>query len=98
MILEGYNIETKYTRINSIGGEHEETFQKILPCLLLMVLMVVTMSVSVQAAVKLNQTKASLYPGKTVTLKVTGTNKKAKWTSSNSKVAKEKFKRKSNCI
>ena len=28
MILEGYNIETKYTRINSIGGEHEETFQK----------------------------------------------------------------------
>ena len=44
---------------------------------------------SVQAAaVKMNKAKATLYPGQKVTLKVTGTSKKAKWSSSNAKVAK----------
>lgn len=40
------------------------------------------------AAVKMNKAKATLYPGQKVTLKVTGTSKKAKWSSSNAKVAK----------
>lgn len=38
--------------------------------------------------VKMNKAKATLYPGQKVTLKVTGTSKKAKWSSSNAKVAK----------
>ena len=60
-----------------------------LSTLLLMVVMVLTMSLSVQAAaVKMNKAKATLYPGQKVTLKVTGTSKKAKWSSSNAKVAK----------
>ena len=58
-------------------------------CTLLMVVMVLTMNLSVQAAaVKMNKAKATLYPGQKVTLKVTGTSKKAKWSSSNAKVAK----------
>ena len=62
---------------------------KKLSTLLLMVVMVLTMSLSVQAAaVKMNKAKATLYPGQKVTLKVTGTSKKAKWSSSNAKVAK----------
>ena len=62
---------------------------KKLSALLLMVVMVLTMSLSVQAAaVKMNKAKATLYPGQKVTLKVTGTSKKAKWSSSNAKVAK----------
>ena len=57
---------------------------KKLSTLLLMVVMVLTMSLSVQAAaVKMNKAKATLYPGQKVTLKVTGTSKKAKWSSSN---------------
>ena len=45
---------------------------KKLSALLLMVVMVLTMSLSVQAAaVKMNKTKATLYPGQIVTLKVT---------------------------
>ena len=62
---------------------------KKLSALLLMVVMVLIMSLSVQAAaVKMNKAKATLYPGQKVTLKVTGTSKKAKWSSSNAKVAK----------
>ena len=37
---------------------------------------------------KMNKAKATLNPGQKVTLKVTGTSKKAKWSSSNAKVAK----------
>ena len=49
---------------------------KKLSALLLMVVMVLTMSLSVQAAaVKMNKAKATLYPGQKVTLKVTGTSK-----------------------
>lgn len=44
-------------------------------------------STEVEAAVKLNKKKVTLYVGKSTTLKVKGTKKKAKWTSSNKKVA-----------
>ena len=46
--------------------------------------------VSAQAAsaVKLSKTKATLYNGQKLTLKVTGTKKTVKWSSSNAKVAK----------
>lgn len=44
-------------------------------------------STKVEAAVKLNKKKVTLYVGKSTTLKVKGTKKKAKWTSSNKKVA-----------
>ena len=46
-------------------------------------------TVNVQAAskVKINKTKATVYVGKTTTLKVSGTKKTVKWTTSNKKVA-----------
>lgn len=39
------------------------------------------------AAVKINKTSKTMYVGDTYTLKITGTNKKAKWSSSNATVA-----------
>ncbi len=64
---------------------------KKLSTLLLMVVMVLTMSLSVQAAaVKMNKAKATLYPGQKVTLKVTGTSKKAKMVQLKCKSSKSK--------
>ena len=65
---------------------------KKLSALLLMVVMVLTMSLSVQAAaVKMNKAKATLYPGQKVTLKVTGTKQKSKnGPASNDKSSKSK--------
>lgn len=56
--------------------------------LLLMVLFTVVDIHPVQAAVKLNQTAASLCVGDSVKLQLTGTSKKPKWKSSAPKVAK----------
>ena len=42
---------------------------------------------AVQKKVKLNKTKATIYVGKTVTLKLKNNNKTVKWSSSNKKVA-----------
>lgn len=39
------------------------------------------------ASVKINKTKKTLYVGQTYTLKIKGTNKKVKWSSSNTKIA-----------
>ena len=52
-------------------------------------LMLMFQSVNINAAtkVKINKTKASIYVGKTVQLKITGTKKKITWKSSNKKVA-----------
>ena len=44
-------------------------------------------SIKADAAVKLNKKQITLYEGKSTTLKLKGTSKKAKWTSSNKKVA-----------
>lgn len=64
---------------------------KKLSALLLMVVMVLTMSLSVQAAaVKMNKAKATLYPGQKVTLKVTGTSKKSKMVQLKCKSSKSK--------
>ena len=53
------------------------------------VMMISTVSVSVEGktAIKLNKTSVSLVEGKSVTLKVKGTDKKAKWSTSDKKVA-----------
>lgn len=54
----------------------------------LLIFLTQTASVETQAAqIKLNKTKATLYVGKTTTLKVTGTSKDVTWKSSNKKVA-----------
>ena len=47
-------------------------------------------AVSAQASsgIKLNKTKATIYNGKTLTLKITGTKSKVKWSSSDTSVAK----------
>ena len=47
-------------------------------------------AVSAQAAsgIQLNKTKATIYNGKTLTLKITGTKSKVKWSSSDTSVAK----------
>lgn len=42
---------------------------------------------NIQAAIKLNKTKATLYVGDTLSLNISGTTSKVKWTSSNKKVA-----------
>ena len=44
-------------------------------------------TVNASAAVKLNKTKASITVGQKLKLKITGTNKTAKWSSSNKKIA-----------
>lgn len=45
-------------------------------------------SAEAKSKIKLNKTKATIYVGKSVKLKVKGTKKKVKWSSSNKKIAK----------
>ncbi|MCC8051214.1 MAG: Ig-like domain-containing protein [Clostridiales bacterium] len=56
----------------------------------MLLMLTIGMGMTSQAAstVKLNKTSATLYVTKTLKLKVTGTKKKVKWSSSNKKVAK----------
>ena len=65
--------------------------KKILAVVLALVLSISLLpATGVSAAskkVKLNKTKATIYVGKTVTLKVKNTKKKVKWSTSNKKVA-----------
>ena len=64
--------------------------KKILAIVLAFVLsmsMIPTTNVSAAKKVKLNKTKATIYVGKTVTLKLKNNKKKIKWSSSNKKVA-----------
>ena len=61
---------------------------RILSVLLAAMVLFVSIPTQAEAAtVKLNKTKATVYIGSTTTLKVTGTSKEAKWSSSNKKVA-----------
>lgn len=55
--------------------------------LMLSILMIPLSNVSAAKKVKLNKTKATIYVGKTVTLKLKNNKKKVKWSSSNKKVA-----------
>lgn len=55
--------------------------------LVLSISMIPTINVSAAKKVKLNKTKATIYVGKTVTLKLKNNKKKVKWSSSNKKVA-----------
>lgn len=59
----------------------------ILFTLVLTMSMFPTINVSAARKVKLNKTKATIYVGKTVTLKLKNNKKKIKWSSSNRKVA-----------
>lgn len=64
--------------------------KKILTIMLTLVLsmsMIPTINVNAAKKVKLNKTKATIYVGKTVTLKLKNNRKKIKWSSSNKKVA-----------
>ena len=61
-----------------------------LRCLVLLFSLVFAMvfgSVAVSAAPKLNKTKVTLLKGEKTTLKITGTSKTVKWSSSNKNVA-----------
>jgi len=62
----------------------------LVACLAVPALMPVGMNnpFTAQAAAKLSKTKATIYNGKTLQLKVTGTTKSVRWSSSNKKVAK----------
>lgn len=64
--------------------------KKILAMIFVVVLsisMISTTNVSAAKKVKLNKTKATIYVGKTVTLKLKNNKKKVKWTTSNKKIA-----------
>lgn len=53
----------------------------------LILCMVISISTPVHAAAKINKSKATLYVGQTVNLKITGTGKKVTWSTSNKAVA-----------
>jgi uncharacterized protein YjdB len=60
----------------------------LLLCMSVSPLYITNPVVEVQAAtIKLNATSKTIYKGKSATLKVSGTKKKVKWSSSNKKVA-----------
>lgn len=64
--------------------------KKLLAIIFVIVLsisMIPTTNVSAAKRVKLNKTKATIYVGKTVTLKLKNNKKKVKWTTSNKKIA-----------
>ena len=60
--------------------------RKLLSIILMMVA-VLMMSLNTQAAVKISKKKATLIKGQSITLRITGTKKKAKWTTSKKNVA-----------
>ena len=61
--------------------------RRAVPWLLLMVLLIGVTPRKAEAAVRLNKSSATIGIYQTITLKVTGTNAKVKWKSSNKKVA-----------
>ncbi|MBR1598759.1 MAG: Ig-like domain-containing protein [Lachnospiraceae bacterium] len=69
----------------------KKTLMTICAFIMLMVAFSVT-SISSEAKVKLNKKTAEVKAGSTVTLKVSGTKKKVKWTTGNKKVATVKAK------
>lgn len=61
--------------------------KKIFIMFLAVITVIGILPVQAEAAVKLNKTKATIYVGSSTTLKVSGTKSKAKWSTSNKKVA-----------
>jgi uncharacterized protein YjdB len=64
--------------------------KKVLAVMLVLALtlfLIPTANVSAAKKVKLNKTKATIYVGKTITLKVENNKAKVKWSSSNKKTA-----------
>lgn len=65
-----------------------QKMKKILVMFIAVIMIIGILPVRVEAAtVKLNRTKVTIYVGGSTTLKVSGTKKKVKWTTSNKKVA-----------
>ena len=67
-----------------------KTTKKLLALIFAVVLsfsMIPTTNINAANKVKLNKTKATIYVGKTVTLKLKNNKKKVKWTTSNKKIA-----------
>ena len=67
-----------------------ERIRKLMSLLLILALcftFIPTVNVQAASKVKINKTKATVYVGKTTTLKVSGTKKAVKWKTSNKKVA-----------
>ena len=72
------------------GEGFMERIRKLMSLLLILALcftFIPTVNVQAASKVKINKTKATVYVGKTTTLKVSGTKKAVKWTTSNKKVA-----------
>lgn len=55
--------------------------------MIIALLVATSVPIQAEAAVKISATKKALYVGQSTTLKVTGTKKKVKWSSTNKKVA-----------
>lgn len=65
----------------------KRSVKKIIFMILVLIIALGTVNVSASAAVKMNKSKSTLIKGQTVQLKISGTKKKANWSSTNSKVA-----------
>ena len=65
----------------------KQKIKGLLSVALCFVLIIQCANINAATKVKINKTKASIYVGKTVQLKVTGTKKKVTWKSSNKKIA-----------
>ena len=64
-----------------------EKAKKLIVIFLTLIMVITILPEQTEAAVGLNKTEASLYVGRTVKLKVSGTNGNVKWSSSNKKIA-----------
>ncbi len=64
-----------------------KNIKKLLSIMVIALLVVTAIPIQAEAAVKISATKKTLYVGQSTTLKVTGTKKKVKWSSTNKKVA-----------
>lgn len=64
-----------------------KNIKKLLSIMVVALLVVTAIPIQAEAAVKISKTKQTLYVGQSITLKVTGTKKKVKWSSTNKKVA-----------
>ena len=60
---------------------------RLLTMFLVAMVMFTSFPVQTEAAVKISKTKATVYVGSSVTLKITGTSKKVAWSTSNKKIA-----------
>lgn len=65
----------------------KQKIKGLLSVALCFVLIIQSANINAATKVKINKTKASIYVGKTVQLKISGTKKKVTWKSSNKKVA-----------